>query len=70
MSQDFLFNQSLRRKASAKMAKIAFVGPLYLLDVIWGAVSLHAWLYISCGVAAFQILSHCLRKYGLAPARL
>ncbi|MGJ0515845.1 MAG: hypothetical protein ACR65O_08865 [Methylomicrobium sp.] len=52
------------------MAKIAFVGPLYLLDVIWGAVSLHAWLYISCGIAAFQILSHCLRKYGLAPARL
>jgi hypothetical protein len=70
MLRDFLFNTSWHRKASAKMAKIAFVGPLYLADVIWGAVSLHAWLYLSCGVAVFQILSHCLRKYRLVPARL
>lgn len=67
MLQDFLFNNSLRRKTSAKMAKIAFVGPLYLLDVIWGAVSLHAWLYISCSIAIFQILFHYARKYGLSP---
>jgi hypothetical protein len=69
MLQDFLFNNSLRRKTPAKMAKIAFVGPLYLLDVIWGAVSLHAWLYISCGVAVFQILFHYARKYGPSPIR-
>jgi hypothetical protein len=44
------------RETSARIAKIAFARPLFLLDVIWGTVSLHAWLYISCGIAVFQIL--------------
>jgi hypothetical protein len=41
---------------------IAFVGPLYLVDVIWGAVSLHAWLYLSSTVAAFYSVSHFTKK--------
>jgi hypothetical protein len=41
---------------------IAFVGPLYFVDVIWGTVSLHAWLYISSTVAAFYTLSHFTKK--------
>jgi hypothetical protein len=41
---------------------IAFVGPLYFVDIIWGAVSLHAWLYISSAVAAFYSLSHFTKK--------
>jgi hypothetical protein len=52
-------------ETTARMVKIAFAGPLYLVDVIWGAASLHAWLYVSCGIAVFQILLHCLRKYRL-----
>jgi len=43
---------------TALIRVIAFVGPLYLVDVIWGTVSLHAWLYISSAVAAFYSLSH------------
>jgi hypothetical protein len=41
---------------------IVFVGPLYLVDIVWGAVSLHAWLYLSCTVAAFYSVSHFTKK--------
>jgi hypothetical protein len=51
-----LFIKLRSRETSARIAKIAFACPLFLLDVIWGTVSLHAWLYISCGIAVFQIL--------------
>lgn len=33
-----------------------FAGSLYLMDVIWGTVSLHAWLYLSSGIAGFYSL--------------
>jgi len=41
---------------------IAFVGPMYFLDIIWGAVTLHAWLYLSSTVAAFYSVSHFTKK--------
>jgi len=41
---------------TALIKVIAFVGLLYIVDFIWWAVSLHAWLYISSAVAAFYIL--------------
>jgi hypothetical protein len=47
---------------TALIRLITFVGPLYFVDVIWGSVSLHAWLYISSGVAAFYTLSHFTKK--------
>jgi hypothetical protein len=40
---------------------IAFVGPLYLVDIVWGAVLLHAWLYLS-STAAFYSVSHFTKK--------
>jgi hypothetical protein len=47
---------------TALIRLIAYIGPLYFVDVIWGTVSLHAWLYISSGVAAFYSLSHFTKK--------
>jgi len=40
----------------------AFVGLLYIVDVIWDTVSLHAWLYMSCAVAAFYSFSILTKK--------
>jgi hypothetical protein len=65
----FMFNKkaaasiSGNHKKSSLKRVIALAGPLYFVDIIWGAISLHAWLYISTGVAVSQILSYCLRKY-------
>jgi len=47
---------------TALIRVIAFVGPLFFVDVIWGIVSLHAWLYISSTVAAFCSISHFIKK--------
>jgi hypothetical protein len=47
---------------TALIRAITFVGPLYFVDVIWGTVSLHAWLYIFSGAAAFYSLTHFRKK--------
>ena len=47
---------------TALIRLITFVGPLYFVDVIWGTVSLHAWLYLSSGVAVFYSLSYFTKK--------
>jgi len=44
------------KKSSVKM--IVLVGLLFLVGAIWGVVSLHAWIFIFSGVAAFYILSY------------
>jgi hypothetical protein len=49
-------------RETALIRLITFVGPLYFVDVIWGTITLYAWLYISSGMAAFYILSHFTKK--------
>ena len=56
MEPAFLYGEN------ALIKLITFGGPLYFVDVIWGTVSLHAWLYISSGVAAFYTLSHFTKE--------
>lgn len=50
-------SQNKTQKSSVKKV-IAFVWLLFLVDVIWSAVSLHAWIFVFSGVAAFYILSY------------
>ena len=50
------------RGETALIRLIASVGPLFFVDVIWDAVSLHAWLYITAGIAAFYSLSYFTKK--------
>jgi hypothetical protein len=56
MEPAFLYGEN------ALIRLITFGGPLYFVDVIWGTVSLHAWLYISSGVAVFYSLSYFTKE--------
>lgn len=47
-------------KLSAKRL-IASAGLLFIVDVIWGLVSLHGWIYFCSGVAVFYLLSYLLK---------
>lgn len=35
---------------------------VYLMDVVWGSISLHGWIYISSGVAISQVFSYGIRR--------
>ncbi|MFZ2169792.1 MAG: hypothetical protein WAW61_09165 [Methylococcaceae bacterium] len=50
-------SQNKTKKSSVKMM-IVFVGLLFLVGAIWGLVSLHVWIFVFSGIAAFYILSY------------
>jgi len=50
-------SQNKTKKSSVNMM-IVFVGLLFLVGVIWGLISLHVWIFVFSGIAAFYILSY------------
>jgi hypothetical protein len=61
------FNKPVAKRIRQKSKKpalkrlIVFFGLLILFDVIWGLISLHAWLYLCIGIVAFYILAFFLK---------
>lgn len=44
------------------MKLILLAGLLFIVDMIWGLISLHQWIYLISAVAAFYLLAYVFQR--------
>lgn len=59
-NQEIILNPPYKKTFIRKV--IAVAGIFFLANIIWASVSLHAWLYLCAGIAAFYILSYLIKR--------